>query len=58
MGAFWSCYTIGLKGVGVDGPAVWAVGNMGDCNKREMGMGRGWGSPTGQAEQLVQYKSV
>jgi len=25
-----SCYTIGLGGVGADGPAVWAVGSMRD----------------------------
>jgi len=61
MGASWSCYTIGLGGVGVDGPVVRAVGSMGDCNQARIGdegvwwgVVRGWqGSPTGWAEQLV-----
>jgi len=30
---------MGLGGVGVDGPAVWAVGNMGECNQVSDGDG-------------------
>jgi len=33
MGDSWSCYTIGLGGVGADGPAVRAVGSVGDWNQ-------------------------
>jgi len=48
MGASWSCYTIGLGGVGVDGPAVWAVGSMEDCNRARDGDGAGgWGDVVG-----------
>jgi len=54
MGASWPCCTIGLGGVGVDGPVVQAVGSMGDCNQARDGAvagGCGWvggrGSPMG-----------
>jgi len=44
IGASWSCYTTGLGGVGVDGPAVRAVGSMEDCNQARDGDGAGgWG---------------
>jgi len=41
MGACWSCYRIGLGGFGVDGPAVRAVGSMGDYNQARDGAGTG-----------------
>jgi len=39
MEASWLCYAIGLLGIGVDGPAVWAVGSMEDCNQVRDGDG-------------------
>jgi len=49
MGACWSCCTIGLGGVGIDGHAVRAVGSIEDCNQARDGVG-GWGLWVGGRE--------
>jgi len=58
MRASWSYYTVGLGGVGVDGPAVWAVGSMGDCNQLRDGAGVGVREFDWAGRWLVVYKAT